>query len=247
MAIEPITIQNPLSVNPNNRNIGQSSTSNSNSLEPNRNNGSQDLLEQAREKKEKDRLLLSAQAQAVLQENLRSNNIQEVEAASESTETVRNALEFRGLNQISQRRELTDREQARFNEIATSFAENNIAPEEIIQIADDALASFQQEAPALVSQLLSGEIEGRQFGRLNQINELLNRANGFGPEEVEGALNTQVNQLTERFNDAIAQAAEQRLSREDLANLDKLQEQISSIQGFRLNVKDTIGPDGVVV
>lgn len=246
MAIEPIQIQNPLSVNPNNKNIGQSQ-SNSSSLEPKKSNSTDDLLEQAREKKEKDRLLLSQQAQAVLQENLRNGNAQEVKATTENNETVKKALEFRGLSQIAERRELTDKEQSRFNEIKTSFAENNIAPEEIIEIAEDALASFQQEAPALVSQLLSGEISGKQFGRLNQINELLNRGNGFGPEEIEGALNTQVDQLTKKFNDALAQAAEQRLSREDLANLDKLQEQISSIQGFRLNVKDTIGPDGVVV
>jgi hypothetical protein len=247
MAIEPITVQNPLSVNPNNKNISQSTTSNSSSLEPKKSSSSDDLLEQSREKKEKDKLLLSKQAQEVLAQNLKNGNVQEVKTVEENNDTVKQALEFRGLSQIAERRDLTDKEQTRFNEIKTSFAEKNVSPSDILQIADDALAGFQQEAPALVSQLLNGDISGKQFSRLTQINDLLNRGNGFGPEEIEWALNTQVDQLTQKFNDALSQAKEQKLSRDDLSNLDKLQKEISSIQGYRLNVRDTIGPDGVVV
>ena len=247
MAIEPITVQNPLSVNPNNKNIGQSTTSNSSSLEPKKSNTTDDLLEQAREKKEKDKLLLSQQAQEVLAEALRNGNFQEVKTTEENNDTVKQALEFRGLSQIAERRDLTDKEQSRFNEIKTSFAEKNVSPADILQIADDSLAGFQQEAPALVSQLLNGDISGKQFSRLTQINDLLNRGNGFAPEEIEGALNTQVNQLTQKFNDALSQAKEQKLSRDDLANLNKLQKEISSIQGFQIDVTKTIGPDGIVV
>lgn len=246
MAIEPITVQNPLSVNPNNKNIGQSITSNSSSLDPKKSSASDDLLEQTIAKK-KDKLLLSQEAQAVLQEALNNGNIQQFKTTQENNDAVKQALEFRGLSQIAERRDLTDKEQTRFNEIKTSFSEKNVTPAQILQIADDALAGFQQEAPALVSQLLNGDISGKQFSRLTQINDLLNRGNGFGPEEVEGALNTQVNQLTQKFNDALTQAKKQKLSRDDLANLDKLQKEISSIQGYRLNVRETIGPDGVVV
>ncbi len=197
--------------------------------------------------KEKDKITLSPAAQAFLNNTNTSNDNEKATGFSQDS-LERQSLAFRGLAQIALRRDLNDNEKSQLNDIRANFAEAGIGTDSgILKLAQKKLSEIQAEAPELVQLLNSNEITGGQFKKLNSINQLLNNSNGFGSEQVEGALQVQTDQLTKQFEEIASQSENQKLSRERLNNLQTIQNQISQIQGFRLNVKDTVGPDGVVI
>jgi hypothetical protein len=193
-------------------------------------------------KKETDRVQLSREAQQFL----KSGDSRSSGDDSKKDVLAEAAIELRGLNQISQRRDLTPQESDRQQQITDKFAEIGLNKEGVVRIADKKLAEFQQELPDLVQLAQDNQITGSQFKKLNKINELLNRSNGFA-EDVNSTDAAKVTNLSKQFNTLVEQTKDQKLSRDQVSNLDKLQKELSTIQGFRLNVRESIGPDGVVV
>jgi len=204
------------------------------------------------EKKEKDRLSLSQRAQQLLEDkrNPVLTNDKEVKTESaDSHKITQDAITLRGLQQLAQRVPLNESQQQQLKDVRKSLADNNISDTQAIRIADKALQQAQNQAPSLVQNLNDNNITGNQFAQLNQINATLNKANGFGVDNTEQppAQQTQVEDITNKFNDIVAQTKDQKLSKDTIDNLDQLQKQLSQVQGFQLNVKDTVGPGGLVL
>lgn len=247
MAIEPLknpTLQNSiLSKNP------ETKSSNIQTLQDSiLNVQKKDDSEKAgNEKKEKDQVELSSEAVQFLEKAL-EKSVDKNTLSTNPNSPDRLAIEFRGLANNAQRRELTDKEVDRVNVIRESFKELGVTEDkDILKFAEKKLQEIQNTAPDLVQLVQNGDATGSQYRQLNEINKLLNNSNGFGSEQVEGALQVQSNNLVQKFNDIVEQNKDQKLSRDSLDNLERLQEQLSAIQGYRLNVRDTIGPDGIVI
>lgn len=250
MAIETLNIR-PSASSLNSLNSNQTSISNSFDESINNTNKIDDDKNDDKKKKDKDKVSLSEQALNFITAEDSSKTERSFDIVSGNfvkNSVTQQALEFRGLIQIAGRRNLTEGEANSVREIKTNFENIGVSGQDILKIADKALSEFQNEANDLVQQLQSGKITGTGLDRLNKINQTLNKANGFGAEEPSD--NTQqkkINDLTRQFNDVVEQTKTQELSRSQIDYLDKLQTQISQIQGYRLNVKDTVGPDGVVI
>ncbi len=196
------------------------------------------------DKKESDKVELSPEAQSFL----KSSQSNSAGSGVVSGQTLQDqALQYRGLSQISQRRELTSSEQERFTAIKENFASLGIDEGGITRVADRYLQDLQVQAVELVSLIDKQQITGSQFNNLNKINKLLNDSNGFSSSQVEGALQTRADQLTEAFNKVVSAAGDKTLNAADLSNLEKLQKEMSDIQGYQLNVRDSIGSDGIMV
>lgn len=251
MAIEPLQIKSGGSANING--FGTNQVQKPQTLEDILERRDEQRAEEKRaEKRERDRLSLSDSALEYLYINDPKKAQALVEAQlDEKTQSeniiTQNALELRGFAQLAQRRNLTDREIERVGEIRDTLQEAGVSDEDALELAEKTLQNAQTQATDLVQLLSDNNITGDQFNRLNQINSLLNKSNGFGSEEVEGALQFQVNNLTERFNELIQENSEKVLSEETVKNLEALEKQISAIQGYQLNVKDTVGKNGIVL
>lgn len=198
------------------------------------------------DKKDSDKVTLSPQAQALLN-GVNTSNDNETSARFSQDSLERQALAFRGLAQIAQRRELNETEVDQVRSIRANFAEAGINDAGILKLAEKKLVEVQTQTTDLVQLLNSGDITGGQYKQLNQINKLLNNTNGFGSEQVEGALQVRAEQLTKAFDEVTSATENKKLAPSILSTLEQLQKELSTIQGYQLNVRDSVGPDGVVI
>jgi hypothetical protein len=199
------------------------------------------------DKKEKDHLELSQQAR----EYLRSLEATQPKPSKplEVSKTESDALEFRGLKVVAKNRDLTEGETNKLNQIKDNFAQVGIDEKGIVKIADKKLYELQQSAPQLVEQLNSGDVTGEQLAELSKVNELVNKANGFGVSEVEQkqVSTPDVIKAKNAFDSFTTVNKDRKLTEKEVSNLEQLTRQLSSIQGFRINVRSTVGTNGVVV
>ena len=194
---------------------------------------------------ERDGIALSQEARVILSQY---NTQEDLQARITNNNLENKALQFRGLAQIASRRELNDSEKALVTDIRKSFADSGIDNDKaILNIAQRKLNEIQEATPALVNLLNTQNITGDQFKQLNSINKLLNNSNGFGSDQVEGALQLKADQLSKQLDDILAENDNRKLTNEVLTNLETIERQISSIQGYQVNVRDTIGRDGVII
>lgn len=252
MAFEPIQP----SINPSSLSVVSKNTSENNKL-----NKPVSLLDQTdikksnviedtrdEDKKERDKISLSETAQQLLQTSRTEDKNSNEKITIDKVE--RSALEFRGLAQIAKTRDLTESESNKINKIKNDFAEVGLDEKDISRVAERKLQQIRQEAPQLVQKLDNGDITGAQFARLTSINESLNKANGFGISDVsqpDTASAPKIEKVRNDFDSLVEVTKDRQLSREDLDNLDRLERQLSAIQGFQLNVRKTVGPNGVII
>ncbi len=196
---------------------------------------------------DKDKVTLSADAQQALNGNLPSVGNHDTFNFNENS-LDNQAIQFRGLSQIAVNRPLTVDETDQVKSIRDNFSKIGIGSDkEILKTADKKLADLQTQATNLVQSLQSGDITGSQYQQLNQINKVLNKSNGFGTESVDNTQQNQLNTLNKQVSSITQQAPDQKLSNDTINNLNNLQQQVSSIAGYRLNVSDSIGPNGILV
>ncbi len=200
------------------------------------------------DKKDRDKVELSPEAAEVLRATINTGD-ENVKVENNYTNLERDALEFRGLNQISRSRDLTEGESNKLNQIKQKFADIGIDDNTIGKIAAKKLIEIQQEAPRLVKQIDDGPVTGGQIQKLNNITESINKANGFGVSEQDqqAASEPQVVKVKNDFNSFIEVNKDRELSRAQVSDLEKLATQLSAIQGFQINVRETVGQDGVLV
>jgi len=197
--------------------------------------------------RQKDKVTISEQAAAFLNGANTNNSADKNTRFSQDSLEVQ-SLQFRGLAQSAARRELNDDERSLVSDIRNNFAKIGVETDAgILKIAEQKLLEVRQETQDLVQLVSGGQATGEEFNRLNTINKLLNNSNGFGSEQVEGSLQTRLTQLSKQFEDAIAESENKKIDGEKLKNLEKLEREISAIQGYQLNIRDAIGPDGVIV
>ncbi len=185
----------------------------------------------------------SKQEIARVEENNSQNNI-----SQEENRLIDRAIEFKGFNEISKLRNLTPAEDNIFNfirnEVSEILGNNNLSTEDIIAIADEAINNFASEAPNLLENLNNRNITGSQFSRLDRINISLNKANGFGLNNFE---NQEVSEIREIFSNSLNEIGDRKLRADEISLLTQIQKEISDIEDYKINIRDSIGPNGVVV
>ena len=79
------------------------------------------------------------------------------------------------------------------------------------------------------------------------MNESLNKANGFGVSEQDlQAPAEEVAKVKNDFNSLVEVTKDRQLTQKDVANLENLTRQLGTIQGFQINIRNSIGQDGIL-
>lgn len=248
---DPIQIINSPSVpvNPNNNRPVTISDPNVNGGLGNNNN-----INSNNDVRREDKVDLSDEARSLLEQNSETNirNIsdEDIRVARQNVES--NSIEFRGIQNIAEQRDLTSFEVNRLDEIReeinTAFEgiRENVSDDDILRIADRTLARDQEDLFGFLERFQAGDVTNVEFQRVNQINRNLNRANGFGIRELNTQEESQVNELRSQFDEILNTDEERRLQVSEINLLEQVESAISAIEGSRLNVKQTVGPDGVI-
>ncbi len=212
------------------------------------------------EKKE-DKIILSEDALTQLRETENLNDRFQVrEISKEDLETLkdtqksleRNIIEFRGFSEISKRRDLTAEDFSKISslreEIKTSVGDNDIPDNKILEKADDIISGLANQASDLLDNLNKGRITGNEFDKLDKINVSLNKANGFG-KTFEPELNVRdTSEIRRSFLKSLEDIGDRKLTQRETSLLQQVQKELSTIEGFRVNVQDRelVGSDGLV-
>ncbi|MDX1950214.1 MAG: hypothetical protein SFT90_06940 [Rickettsiales bacterium] len=182
-------------------------------------------------------------------EEKNSSNQQDFSRVTANIEKLTDlSIEFRGRNELAKTRNIPENEIAIQenirNQISQIIGEEEISDEEIIAIADETIKQFSFEAPALLENLSNNNITGSQFARLDRINTALNKANGFGIDAIN---NQDVLEIKQVFTNSLDEIGDRKLSEEEVSILTQIQKEISDIEDYKFNIRDSIGPNGVVV
>jgi|GEM_PF-3994596 len=200
--------------------------------------------------KKNDRVELSQEAQDILfQQNVIPLRSEGVDKARRELQD--NALEFRGIFETSKRRDLTDVEEQRLSTLRDNInnafeGRKEVSADEVLKIANKTLSDFQAEASDILGRLSGGTVTNTDFARLDKINRDLNKANGFGGEALRGQQKA-LDELNKAQESILNLPEKRRLTEAETKILEQVQTQISSLEGYRINVKQSIGVDGVRV
>lgn len=165
------------------------------------------------------------------------------------------AVEIIGIERIAQERDLSESESLRSQSLRSELSDllenSEFSGTEVSEIAARAIDDARNEVVPVLAKISSGgEITGEEFTRLNDANELINKSNGFGIEGFNdiSLADQQKSEDLQKQSDSLLERTEGRnLSQNELDYLQRLQTQISEIQGYKINIKDTVGPEGVVI
>lgn len=166
------------------------------------------------------------------------------------------AVELRGIQEIAKNRNLSDAEVLKSSdlrsELSTILDDSSLSLEVVSDIADKAIIDAREAAAPVIAKISNGqEVTGDEFSKINSANRLLNKSNGFGIKGFSDNLSfedkNRLDGLKEQSDSFLASKGDEKLAANELDFVQRLQTQISSIEGFRLNVKDSIGPEGVVI
>lgn len=224
-------------------------------VEPEVNGGSgNNNIANNNEVRREDKVDLSEEARNLLEQNSETNvrNISDEEVRSARQNVENNSIEFRGIKNIAEQRDLNSFEVSRLDEIReeinTAFQgiRENISDEDILRIADRTLARDQEDLFGFLERFQTNNVTNIEFERANQINRNLNRANGFGIRELSAQEEAQLSELRTQFDEILNTDEERRLQLSEINLLEQVESAISAIEGSRLNVKQTVGPDGLV-
>lgn len=200
------------------------------------------------EDKKKDRIELSKPAQDILAQQV--TEVQSKDILNARKDLKDNAIEFRGYFELSKRRDLTDVEEQRVVQIKDDINKafdgaKEVTPEEILKIANKTLSDHQQDALTIITKFSQGDVTNTDFAKLDKINKDLNKANGFGDKKLSKDEQNTVDQLNNGFEQILNLPEKRRLNDSEVKILEQVQNQISAIEGYRINVKQSIGIDGL--
>jgi hypothetical protein len=213
-----------------------------------------DPLDKSEKKDDKkDTVELSPEARDILLQKVEANdNLQNDASIIDARKNLNdNVIEYRGLKELAKTKDLSDYQVDKLKYAEDSIKkvfenQDTITERDILKLANNRLSKFQEEAQPLIAKVDNGNVTNYEFAKLDKINRDLNKANGYGLDELSQKDKKNLDELNKSANEILkTNEGEKRLSRQDIAFLEQVQTQISSIEGFRLNVKQTVGSEGL--
>lgn len=183
-------------------------------------------------------------------------NVESTDFSSRFKKVQETAVELKGIGEIAKNRNLNDIEFIQSENLKSELStllesSEHLSLEQVSNIAEKALFEARSGALPILAKINSGgDVTGDEFAKINDANRLLNKSNGLaikGFQEISTEDQARLDKLSEQSSSFLESKSEEPLADNELDYVQRLQKEISAIEGYKLNIADSVGSFGVVI